>query len=183
MKKKKIIVLYMLIFVLSIISAFIYYRKDENTIALSNMINNKFVLDYNKLCFYSKKGTKKYDIIKSKYKYIYYFDSTCCSPCIMNRLSIDDSIHKKFNNEKLKCIYIFDSSLKDTSAFYNNYIFSEFAEDVFLDTTHLVATNNNYITSNIVTHIFLIDENNVIRLVGNPIKNEKVKSMLFDIIK
>jgi len=181
MKIKYRILLYTFVFCLSLLLAFAYYnfKKDDNITILSEMIDNKAIIDLDSFCFYSKHQTNVSNIINSKYKYIYYFDSTCCSPCVMNKLSVESTISKEHPIDNLSFIYVFDVSPKDTAIFYDN--FSDLSEDVFLDTAHLIIKKNKYITSNPITHTFLIDENRIIRLVGNPVKNDKVEELLLKI--
>lgn len=54
---------------------------------------------------------------------------------------------------------------------------------VYVDTLGLFAKQNPYLSSNTIMHTFLLDEDNNVLLVGNPLENEKIEEMFWQIVE
>ena len=56
-------------------------------------------------------------------------------------------------------------------------------QTIFVDTANVFTESNPNIPSESMYHTFLLDENNNVILVGNPIVNEKIADMLPSIVE
>ena len=53
---------------------------------------------------------------------------------------------------------------------------------IYLDKSHLFKSNNKFLPEEKQYHVFLIDENNNVLLVGNPLLNPHVCDIMYKII-
>lgn len=121
----------------------------------------------------------------SEYTYIMYIDSTMCSDCAVKHLS-DWSILDVSNrpgSEKLKYLFIIAPK-------HNQYkhIFEliksdiHFSEFTFIDTMGVFERANPNLPKNKLLHTFMINKEGKVRLIGNPITNSQIDSVLSKIL-
>ena len=60
---------------------------------------------------------------------------------------------------------------------------SRFNYPIILDTLGQFAKLNPHLPKNKALHTFLLDENNNVILVGNPLHNKKIKEMFYRIVE
>ena len=60
---------------------------------------------------------------------------------------------------------------------------SRFNYPIILDTLGHFAKLNPHLPKNKALHTFLLDENNNVILVGNPLHNKKIKEMFYRIVE
>lgn len=132
-------------------------------------------------------STKTYNSVyeHAEYIYIMYVDSTSCGDCAIKHLS-DWSIldtTEMCNNERFK--YLFVISPKRNQ--YKN-ILKKVKEDVyfneftFVDTLGVFERTNPNLPQNKLLHTFMITKDGRVKLVGNPITNPQIGSMLLEIL-
>lgn len=54
---------------------------------------------------------------------------------------------------------------------------------IYMDTTGIFHRTNPQLPSNPMLHTFLLDENNEVLVVGNPLENEKIDRMFWRTVK
>lgn len=124
--------------------------------------------------------------LQEKIKYIIYSDSMRCTPCAINKMYIWNSLLEYSNNYKgqLNFYFIFSPARKDLQemkfALIKN---SKFNYPIFLDTLGEFERLNPHLPKNNTLHAFLLDENNNVILVGNPVHNNKIKEMFYAIVE
>lgn len=120
------------------------------------------------------------------FKYIIYSDSTRCTPCAINKMYIWNSLleYSKNYNGQLKFYFIFCPARKDLQemkfALIKN---SRFHYPVVLDTLGEFEKLNSHLPRNNALHAFLLDENNNVVLVGDPLHNKEIKNMFYKIVE
>jgi hypothetical protein len=118
----------------------------------------------------------------SKYKLIVYYDSTQCSTCAINNLWEYEELAEKYNSIDIFVI-LYPSSKNNLDVL--NSLLSKVSPQIktIFDFDGTFENNNSHIPSNELFHTFLVDGKGKVLLVGDPIKNKKIRELLHNIIK
>ena len=118
-------------------------------------------------------------------KYVIYNDSLGCTSCAVNKMYLwNDFIeYAKLYDSQLKYYFIYSPSKKDCKSVELILKASNFNYPIFLDTLNEFAKLNPHLPKNRVLHTFLLDENNKVMLVGNPLYNKKIEEMFYKIVE
>ena len=130
------------------------------------------------------------DIIKTQpprydaMKLVFYIDSALCNSCNMKRLYEWQPIvdHAKGCNDNIDFFFIFSPSQKDIRSTKMTIKNSILENAIHLDTLGLFRQANPHIPDNPNLHTFLLDKDNKVVLVGNPLTNSKINEMFFKLI-
>lgn len=119
------------------------------------------------------------------YKEIIYLDSTTCSSCAWNSMykwnGILDSLRALRKN--VKCYFIFHPSVANRKALYIAMKKRMFLDcPIYVDTVGSFIKNNSHIPSDKTLHTFLLDRNNNIILVGDPLQNGKIENLFWKVV-
>jgi len=108
-------------------------------------------------------------------KIVVWCDSIgCCSSCRIKRLLEWNEFGDVFEP-----IFIFSTKANEQHSIHNTLRTSGFKHPVYIDKGNFFRKNNPDIPSDARLHTFLLDENNKVILIGNPINNE----MLWELYK
>ena len=100
-----------------------------------------------------------------------------------NMVGINTILNKlESTNCNVDFIFIFDPIDNDTASFRQNYDLSSLTTSVYLDVNHVFRKNNTFLPKEKIFHSFLINNEDSIVLIGNPINNEQIETLFFDII-
>lgn len=118
-------------------------------------------------------------------KLVIYTDSIECSSCRMKEMYKWDDFLSKLGaySSQIEVFFIF-------APLYSNMgLFKMVAKDlpqnypIYIDTTNIFYRENPQIPSNPALHTFLLDEQNNVILVGNPLKNKKIEKLFWQIVE
>lgn len=131
------------------------------------------------------KELQKNDLNKKGFKLVVYADSVGCTTCAINHIDswnrfIDYA--KQFDNQ-LRFCFIFSpmkEELRRTKLMIANTIFDY---PILLDTLGEFEKLNPHLPKNRSFHVFLLDENNKVILVGNPMRNKRIEEMFYKIVE
>ena len=112
----------------------------------------------------------------SSYKMVVYIDSTECTPCSLNKLRFWNPLINLAKRENIKIDYIFIVAPKPSEMDDINLELSvtDLQSSIYLDTAYVFRKRNSSIPNENKYHSFLLDKNDNICFVGNPIDNEKL---------
>ena len=116
------------------------------------------------------------DFMGAETKLVVFYDSVVCSSCRINRMYewkevIATSIGLK---HKFNAIFIFSPKRGTESQLITSLKAAQLDYPVFLDSGGLFLKRNPRIPSGEMYHTFLLDRQNRVVLVGNPIGNERL---------
>lgn len=119
------------------------------------------------------------------YKFIVYSDSSDCSSCSLRKLYQWDELSElsKRYGDGVQFIFIFSPSKKNQGLFelaIRNVLSSSL---IYMDTINIFSRLNPHIPGERRFHTFLLDEDNNVLLVGNPLENEKIKELFWQIVE
>ena len=126
---------------------------------------------------------EKFDFGISRYLMISYLDSANCTNCEISHLYLWNHIIKK--SEKVSFFFIFEtkSSLKSQFENLTDNICDNKNVVICIDTLGIFKKANPMLPQESFLHTFLLDSTNHVVIVGNPLKNSKIKELYFDCIR
>lgn len=129
------------------------------------------------------RGKDTLDFVRSEdelFKLIVYYDSTSCSSCMVSKMFLWNDIIDYVDTFKGKfsLYFIFSTSKKDSKQLIFSINNSGFSYPILIDTNNEFAKLNTHLPSNKLLHTFLLDENNNVVIVGNPMQNKHIEQMM-----
>ena len=124
-------------------------------------------------------------IYDSELKLVVYMDSMICSPCAIKRMNLWNDLledTKKYDG-RLSFYFIFSPKKKDESKLRFAFKNTLFDYPVILDNVYEFKKKNPHLPQNSQLHTFLLDKENKVILVGNPLINIKIEEMFYKIIE
>ena len=125
------------------------------------------------------KNSIMYFLKNYKLKLVIFTDSTACSSCAMKQMySWNTYIEKAYeSNHMLQLMFVFAPNKNEVEMLIRYNKISVFDYPVYIDTLGIFQKNNPHLPKNPRLHTFLLDANNHVILVGNPLYNTKIKEM------
>ena len=115
---------------------------------------------------------------------IVYNDESECISCNVNNLN---EWHRFLTqvysgNNGVKVCFIFSPENESANNIRVLLQKQSFGHPVFLDSAHVFEKANPWIPKESIYHTFLLDNNNKIVLIGNPLQNQKINQLFFEVI-
>lgn len=119
------------------------------------------------------------NIFDKSLKLVVYSDSSVCSSCALKAMNEWGSFIQKVNKSqgKLQLFFIFSPRRRETIQVKSAVASNALDYPVFIDTMKIFAKSNPHLPKNPLLHTFLLDVENRVILVGNPLKNKKLGPM------
>ncbi len=115
---------------------------------------------------------------------IIYNDESECLSCNVKKLNewhrFLTQVYSTYNG--VRVCYIFspdDEDMDETRVLLQT---QGFGHPVFVDSAHVFEKANPWLPKESIFHTFLLNNSNKIILIGNPLQNQKINQMFFDII-
>lgn len=122
---------------------------------------------------------------KAKLKLVHYVDSAACSTCYLHKVASYELLFQmeKLSNNEFYNIFIVNPDKKARKIIELDFIDKKTPQTIFVDSTDVFKEANPNIPSESMYHTFLLDENNKVILVGNPMSNQQVKDMMLSVVE
>lgn len=118
-------------------------------------------------------------------KLVVYTDSADCSSCVLKKMYKWNGLLRRMRiyGERVQAYFIFRPLSKDMGDFYLSM--KQFTPlcPVYWDSLGVFERANSQIPSDPALHTFLLDKDNNVLLVGNPVWNEKIKELFWQIVE
>lgn len=113
------------------------------------------------------------------YKLVIYVDSSRCTKCFINQLPDWKELLslEKEEGSHMQFIFILEPHRGDSDSTKNSLEKSGFEHYVFIDQNSIFREANTHIPHGSEYHTFLLDKNNNIILVGNPLRNDRINKL------
>lgn len=126
---------------------------------------------------------KSFSSIKSEYTYIVYVDSVSCSDCALNHFKDWTEFESLFERDKFSYLFIVTpKEIEKTSVMEKVKSDILFNDRIYIDTAGIFERNNPLLPQNKLLHTFMINKNDTVILIGNPINNPKIKKLFHRIL-
>lgn len=121
---------------------------------------------------------------KDAMTFVVYTDSSICSTCRLKNIHFWDDILEKYTayGDALQFCFIFAPNKEDMRSF--ELVISTYSPDcpVFVDTMGIFERDNRHIPKDEALHVFLLDKDGNVLLVGEPLGNKKIDELLHKIV-
>lgn len=146
---------------------------------------NSIVLPLNEMNCILKGNDTLFSSSTKGLKYVVYSDTSSCSYCDLGKVLKWNKILKSSGqySDDISFCFIFHPSLEKFSNFNFHLRTLEIPIPVYVDTLGIFERVNPQIPSNPVLHTFLLDEQNNVLLVGNPLENKKIENLFWQIVE
>ena len=113
-----------------------------------------------------------------EYNIVIYYDSVTCSSCELSELWKWKAFMDEDLREKANCLFIFSPSTINEDEIRTYLNLYPFPWPVYIDTDNLFANGNkNILPSEKIFHTFMLDKEDNVTLIGNPIKSYELKKL------
>lgn len=162
-------------------------KKSEEQVQIQNAITllqaHPVKISLNRMaCCMSNVDTINDDDIKRNFRLVVYVDSSKCSPCIINRMSVWNDLIDETRN-KVKYIFIFEPRRDQIEDSHFAVESSGLKNHIYLDTASVFRKENKYIPKEEKYHTMLINEKDSVVMVGTPLTSSKIESLFYKILE
>lgn len=128
---------------------------------------------------------KEYDYDSAEFKLIVYTDSLECNVCAIKKLyDWNDYIKMSSNfNGKFVIRFIITVPTRKFEEVKKAYLFSNVQSPIYIDSTGIFMKHNPELPSEHIFHTFLLDKNDSIVLVGNPLNNSSIEDLFMNMLE
>ena len=122
---------------------------------------------------------------KAKLKMVHYVDSATCSSCYLQKIVVNRFLFEMetLSNNEFYNIFIINPDSKAKKMLESKYSENLIPQTIFVDSANVFMEVNPNIPSESMYHTFMLDENNKVILVGNPMLNKQIEDMMLSIVE
>lgn len=139
-----------------------------------------------KLCLEDMQCRNKYgdtivvDSVKPSYRMVVYVDSSVCSPCTLDKMYVwNESIKKaRKQGNRLKYVFIVAPKPGQLEDAYLSIESNGLDSPVYVDTAYAFRRANPHLPEERMYHSFLLNAKDSVVIVGNPMENPKIDSLV-----
>ena len=159
----------------------LHYKEIQETVTYWQKREILFPSDTVFVSYSRKYGEKKMSLPKGEYSIFCYVDSTGCMSCKLQLDKWGEFINQidSISSNRVPFIFVFQSALKSDLIHFLKKVGFEYP--LFIDTKNSFDSLNGFPTD-IQYQTFLLDRNNKVLSIGNPIYNPGVRELYMDII-
>lgn len=146
-------------------------KHHKAKVYVTNMVGREFLFPDSLLCFNSGKF-EDFEQSLNKPSIIFWLDSSDCTKCNIDRLLEYNSLIMSFEDSLLIDISFYpivSTSSQNRKSNINEDDLQNLSFPVFIDRTNSFNCMNSFIPDDKRYHFFLLDDFNIIKLVGDPL--------------
>lgn len=159
-------------------------ERKEVSANICKLTNHDVIVPYDKLLLYEGRYALYEYTMLEPLNLVVYVDNSECSSCYLSNIQrwepFLDSL--RLNYDYVRTTILFTPSNEVQNSFFEKLRYTKFKYPLYIDTCNVFSRTNRHIPSNKMYHTFLIDENNKVILVGNPLTNKKINKMFWKIL-
>lgn len=152
-------------------------KNDDVKKHILMMQSRPVVLGLDKMqCMTGGRDTVVTDYTDALLRMVVYVDSSECSSCALDRMfTWNDAIRDAGRyNGRLRHLFIVAPRKEQMEDVYLSLEYSGLKSPVYVDTAYVFRQENPHIPAAGMYHVFLLDRNDSVLLVGNPLNNPKI---------
>lgn len=119
----------------------------------------------------------------SAYKLIIYIDSTSCSPCFISHMQDYMEVVNAFKSAGVSTLFIFEPTQKRMEEVTIALRQFAYPTKAIVVSNGNFSAHNSHIPSSALLHSFLLNSANAVTIVGNPLRNGKLKELMLNNIE
>lgn len=128
-------------------------------------------------------STKKYcdvDTLRPEYQLLVFVGPSECSTCAIKSMSEWNTFLNIEREGKIQLTFIINPSKLKLDDIVSSYRTSGLEHSIYIDTCGIFLQQNPHIPESSTFHVLLLDKKDSVLLVGNPIHNEKIQTLLYE---
>ncbi len=118
------------------------------------------------------------EIPSRPYKLLVFRDSLVCTPCYVKSLDEWKAFLSAIKPNRLDLIFVLSPKLDEYMSVKSVLRNHQYKWPVYIDRTNNFWNSNPQIPEDEIYHCMLLDKQNQVVIIGNPMKNEKVSKMI-----
>lgn len=123
-------------------------------------------------------------LVPNGLKLVVYSDTSNCSACYIEHLKLwNDIVAMENSVQGFSVVFIVEARRGEKDVLRQLLERSGLRHSVYIDVDGVFKRENPHMPSESMFHTFLLDENDEVVLVGDPLRNEKVEKLMLDEIK
>lgn len=140
---------------------------------VKNLLSSTITLPQNLPATIDGKDTLLNGFMDTDFKLVVWYDSIGCSSCQISKMFEWEEItaYAQAMREKFNVIFLFTPKKIDQQSLRIALRAHDFKYPVFIDGESVFVRKNPHLSTNKSLHTFLLDKNNQVILVGNPLNN------------
>lgn len=174
MISKKVILLCLIVIAFSSC----HRRNDKISKQLTGLYSNTIVIPFSDMDTLIVDTTYLSNSIN--YQLLVYIDSSECTPCFASHHQEWEYVlmeSRKYEPNLTLTIIIDSKNVSEDIK--EKFLRSEFPKSIFIDKKGTFRKINPAFPESTIMHVLLLDKNNKVKLVGNPLKNKKIEELLY----
>lgn len=161
-------------------------HKEDVQKALEKMQSSTICIPYERMeCWTSDSILEDRPWNKAKLKLVHYVDSATCSTCYLQKIAIYGllfSMEAQSNNDFYN-VFIINPNIIAKKKLISDFSGKLIPQTIFVDSSNVFMESNPNLPSESMYHTFMLDENNKVILVGNPMLNKQIEDMMLSIVE
>lgn len=158
----------------------------KNNVAdiIQQMKSAPIIFPDNVLTMYNGRDTNMREYKNTRLKLVLYIDSTTCNTCFIDKLYLWKDLFDFRNqfNEELSLYFLLESSSSTLAQISFSLRKQELNYPIRIDTLFQFSKLNTHIPTSPVYHTFLLDKDNKVLMVGNPMTNKKMEKLFMEVV-
>lgn len=158
-------------------------KRDELSLLVQKWQGREIVFPNDMIFTKYAKDSIDYEIPQADFKILLYVDSVGCTGCKLKLhrwRKLIDEVDFLTNGNKIPFIFIFQ--LKDNRELYYLLKKNRIRKPVVIDKNNSFQKKNK-LPRELMFNCFLLDRDNKVLCVGNPVYNSKIKDLYFSIMR
>ena len=161
-------------------------KKDVQGL-IEKMRSSAITLPYDRMsCWTNDSVPAKSQWNTAKLKLVHYIDSATCSSCFLQKMTTNKLLLRMEalpSHEFCNVFIISPGNDKAKKRLEIDFREKRIPQTIFVDSANVFMELNPNIPSESMYHTFLLDENNKVILVGNPMANQQVEEMILYVVE
>ena len=161
-------------------------HKENVQKALKKLQSSAIAIPYERMeCWASDSVIEDKPWNNARLKLVHYVDSATCSTCYLQKVAIYGllfGMETQSNNEFYN-VFIINPNIIAKKKLVSDFSSKLIPQTIFVDTANVFMELTPNLPPESMFHTFLLDENNKVILVGNPMLNEQIEDMMLSIVE
>lgn len=160
-------------------------HKEDVQKALEKMQSSTISIPYERMeCWSSDSIFEDKPWNKAKLKLVHYVDSATCSTCYLQKVAVCGLLFsmETLSDNEFYNVFIINPNIIAKKKLVSDFSGKLIPQTIFVDSANVFTKYNPNIPSGSMFHTFLLDENNKVILVGNPMLNKQIEDMMLSIV-
>ena len=121
---------------------------------------------------------------KAKYQFLAYVDSSQCTPCYAgHHQEWETVLARAWKLEPSITLTIIVESDSITEEVKNRFFAADFNRSIFIDRKGMFRKKNPSFPESNIMHVMLLDKDNHVVLVGDPVRNKEIEQLLHHMLE